>query len=223
MTTTHHPSEALLLDYASGALAEPMALLIASHATLCPACRADIARFEHAAGTLLETLESDEAPADDAATARLKSAIMDALDAPEPATVPSPAVPSVPAYMPAPLRRYVGAAVNENNWRRWGPGVQQIRLLQGRSDATVRLARIQAGAQMPDHAHRGEEFTLVLAGGFSDATGHFLRGDVAEMGPEDIHQPVADTDGDCICLIVSSAPLRLRGLVGTLLNPFIRD
>ena len=52
------------------------------------------------------------------------------LDAPEPATVPSPAVPSVPAYMPAPLRRYVGAAVNENNWRRWGPGVQQIRLLQ---------------------------------------------------------------------------------------------
>ena len=36
------------------------------------------------------------------------------------------------------------------------------------------------------------------------------------------HRPVADEDEDCLCLIVTDAPLRLTGWLGRLLNPFIR-
>jgi putative transcriptional regulator len=219
MTVTHHLSEALLLDYASGALGEPLALLVASHATLCPQCRADIARFEAAAGAMLDA----DAPAESGTGDALRDAIMARLDEPKPAAPAVGAETRGPDFLPAPLRRHVGAAVAEGRWRRWGRGVRQIRLLEGRGDATVRLARIRAGAKMPEHTHAGDEVTLVLAGGYTDVTGHFGRGDVAEMDSADVHQPVADTGEDCICLIVSTAPLRLRGLAGAMLNPFIRD
>ncbi|MEK9661193.1 MAG: ChrR family anti-sigma-E factor [Alphaproteobacteria bacterium] len=220
MTVTHHPAEALLLDYASGALPEPMALLVATHAALCPACRADIARFERAAGALIDAAAPD---ADDMLPAELKEAIMARLDEPEPELpANAPANPET-AFLPEPLRGYAGKAVARGDWKRWGRGVRQIRLLEGRGDATVRLARIRGGARMPEHTHSGDEATLVLAGGYSDVSGHYLRGDVSEQGVEDVHQPVADAGGDCICLIVSTAPLRLKGLAGAVINPFIRD
>jgi putative transcriptional regulator len=219
MTVTHHLSEALLLDYSSGALGEPMALLVASHATLCPQCRADIARFEAMAGAILD---ADE-PAEAGTTSTLRDAIMARLDEPEPAAPPAAADARGRDFLPAPLRRYAGAAVTGGRWRRWGRGVRQIRLLEGCGDATVRLACIRAGAKMPEHSHAGNEVTLVLTGGYTDATGHFGRGDVAEVESDDVHQPVADAGEDCICLIVSTAPLRLRGLAGAMLNPFIRD
>jgi putative transcriptional regulator len=75
---------------------------------------------------------------------------------------------------------------------------------------------------MPTHTHDGSELTLVLAGGFSDESGHFVRGDVAEADPSINHQPVADPGEDCLCLAVTDAPIRLTGPFGRLLNPFLR-
>jgi putative transcriptional regulator len=36
------------------------------------------------------------------------------------------------------------------------------------------------------------------------------------------HCPIADEEGDCLCLAVTDAPLRLTGRFGRFLNPFIR-
>jgi putative transcriptional regulator len=62
------------------------------------------------------------------------------------------------------------------------------------------------------------EMTLLLAGGFSDETGHYLRGDVALADPSVDHRPVADPGEDCLCLAVTDAPLRLTGRFGRYLN-----
>ena len=35
----HHPTDEFLLDYAAGALGEPKSLLVATHLSMCPACR----------------------------------------------------------------------------------------------------------------------------------------------------------------------------------------
>jgi putative transcriptional regulator len=82
--------------------------------------------------------------------------------------------------------------------------------------------RIRAGVSMPQHTHKGREMTLVLAGGFTDDTGHFLRGDLSLTDGTVDHVPTADDDGDCVCLAVTDAPLRLTGPIGRLFNPFIR-
>ena len=49
--------------------------------------------------------------------------------------------------------------------------------------------------------------TLVLAGGFSDGDGHYQRGDFSFSDGEVDHSPVADDDGECLCLTVTDAPL----------------
>ncbi len=64
--------------------------------------------------------------------------------------------------------------------------------------------------------------TCVLAGGFSQEQGHYGPGDF-DLGDESIdHHPVVDTDGDCICLVAMQGELRLAGLLGRLMQPFVR-
>jgi len=62
----------------------------------------------------------------------------------------------------------------------------------------------------------------VLRGSFSDADGRYQEGDFLVRGPDDEHRPVAAADGDCLCLAVMDAPIRLGGLLGRLANPFLR-
>jgi putative transcriptional regulator len=89
-------------------------------------------------------------------------------------------------------------------------------------DATARLLYIPAGAAVPDHGHRGTELTLVLQGAFVDETARFGRGDI-EIANEDMHHmPVADIGEDCICLAATDAPLRFRGLIPRIAQPFLR-
>lgn len=215
MSPTHHPSPERLLDYASGALREPVALLVATHLALCPECRRQIAAMEAVGGALLDQLPPE--PVADDSLARLLAR----LDRPEPeAPMTEAPVAGVP-LLPQPLRGYVGGSLDHVTWRQLG-SMAEARLLPGHEGFTTRLLKIRPGVAMPHHTHVGSELTLVLQGGFSDVTGHYLRGDVAEADGELDHQPIADRDEECVCLAVTDAPLKLTGWFGRLLNPFIR-
>jgi putative transcriptional regulator len=211
----HHPSEARLLDYASGAAPEPVALLVATHLALCPGCRRRVAELEAVGGALLEALPPE--PVKDDSFARLLAR----LERPGPAEPVAPVSPAGDPILPQPLRDYVGS-LDQVTWRWLGP-VYEVRLLTGFEKLTTRLVRIRPGSVMPRHTHAGSELSLVLQGGFSDVTGHYRRGDVAEADSEVDHRPVADADEECLCLAVTDAPVRLTGRLGRLLNPFIRS
>lgn len=210
----HHPSDERLLEYASGAAREPIALLVATHLALCPACRRASAELEAVGGALLETLPPE--PVAEDSLARLLAR----LDRPEPADDVLPPQPGDP-LLPQPLRGYVGGSLDQLAWRRLGP-VAETRLPTGSGPLTTRILKIRPGASMPTHTHAGLELTLVLQGGFGDRTGHYLRGDVAEADSDLEHCPIADDDEPCLCLVVTDAPLRLTGRLGRMLNPFMR-
>ena len=214
---SHHPGEDLLLEYASGIQREPVALLIATHLALCPQCRDQTRGLEAIGGALLEQL--GPAPLAEDGFARL----LGRLDEPEgPATTQWPDPPTDHgARLPQPLRDYVAGSPDRLRWRRLGP-IAEARLLTGCAGFTTRLVRLRAGAGAPAHTHGGIELTLVLEGGFTDASGHYLRGDVEVADSAVDHRPVVDADGDCLCLAVADAPLRLTGRFGRLLNPFVR-
>lgn len=218
---THHPSEELLIDYAAGAAREPVALLVATHLALCPECRAAVARLEALGGALFQ----DAAPEPLAADA-LAQALSSLDAAPEPPAGAATGAASAPEAaldlrVPRPLRDYLGD-LDRAAWRRRGP-IAEAAVLADFPGFKTRVLRIPGGTAIPQHTHEGSEWTLVLAGGFSDSQGHYLRGDVADADAAVEHRPVADAGEECICLAVTDAPLRFTGPMGRVLNLFTRS
>ncbi|OYQ35911.1 hypothetical protein CHU95_06525 [Niveispirillum lacus] len=213
----HHPGPDLLLAYAAGTLAEAPSLVVATHLALCPRCRAEVAGMEAIGGALL----SDSSAATPVSTGLLAD-VLARLDGPPLAEAPRrrQVPPGHNPVLPEPLRSYIGGDVDTIRWRRTIPGLHECEL--SCSGGAVRMMRIRSGMGMPQHTHHGDEFTLVLQGGFTDGSGHYLRGDFASTDTSVDHRPIADDDGDCICLAFTDAPLRLTGRFMRWLNPFIR-
>ncbi|SDF78839.1 anti-ECFsigma factor, ChrR [Limimonas halophila] len=228
----HAPPEEMLVDYAAGNLAEPLALLVATHASLNRESRREVQLLESVGGAMLETLPPAEM-SDGALDSVL--AQMDDTDAggdgdgASSSMVGEAAPPSggsAPTQVqndgvPAPLRPYVGSDLHALPWRERGGSVAEYRFLDGRNGYRTRLMRIRAGCKVPSHTHRGCEYTLVIEGGFSDTQGDYFPGDVAVADADVTHQPVAWPDRDCICLTVLDAPVRMTGPMGRILNLFV--
>ena len=218
MSIQHHPGEAFLLDYASGALSEAWSIAIATHLAMCPECRRAVSGMETIGAGLMESLESVPLSPSSLAT------LMDRIDEEVPPTgaVENNAAAHPSKYrIPQPLRGYVENASGEIEWQRLGRGASQHLIKTGQDGATARLLRIAAGRAVPVHTHRGLEFTLVLSGAFSDATGRYGRGDIQEADDTLDHQPWAEADQDCICLAVTEAPLRFKSLAARVVQPFL--
>ena len=208
----HVAPDELLLDYASGALAEGPALAVALHAALDPAAARTVDRLTNLAGAMLEA-EAD-AVLDDAEFARAMARI-DGLPV-DPKVRPA-APPKELAWAPPPLHRYLRPGMD---WQHRFGGFEEMPLeVRGHR---VSLLRLMPGKGLPSHRHTGEEYTLVLQGGYTDATGNYGVGDFA-VGPEaGEHQPIADPGDPCIALIVLENPIVLTGPVGRFLNPLVK-
>jgi putative transcriptional regulator len=212
----HHPGIDLLTDYASGALAEPVALVVACHASLCPACRAQVERLEGIGGALLRDL-APEAVGDDAL-----AATMARIERPAPAPAPLPALDAeTRAVVPAPARRYLDRGLARLRWRWRGPALREAEISVPGAGFRSSLFRMKPGAAAPRHTHRGHEYTLVLQGGFSEDGEQYDRGDFALADATRTHVQVADKDEGCICLVVLDAPVRLSGVLGAVANRFL--
>ena len=216
---THHLTDELLLDYAAGNLDVMTGMLVATHLALCPTCRGAVADFDRCGGSLLEALPASGLAdgALDRALSSIEGVSMDQDDAPYLADEARRN-----DLLPRPLRDVVGDNVEALEWRRRFPGVQEVYIAASSDGPTASLLRIQAGRAVPRHSHQGDEYTMVLSGGFTDHLGSFRRGDVAITDDTVQHRPVADLDGDCLCLAVTDAPLHFAGPLGWLINPFLR-
>lgn len=206
----HHPSEELLLAYASGAADEATALILATHMAFCARCRVQNQELERVGGTLLQNLPP--APLDGGALEKTL-ARLDQVTAFErrPRAVSRDGTPRV-------LRDYIGGDLSDVRWRRIGPRLSYVPLLR-RDGVTARLLRGVPGAATGVHRHAGLEYTLVLKGGFSDETGSYAPGDLQVMEGDMRHNPVADPGEDCINLSVTTGPLRFEGLLQRIVAP----
>ena len=217
MSVKHHPSDELLLDYASGALDEGWSLAVATHLALCPDSRQRVSEMEAIGASFMESLSP---------TPLLKSSCdsvfsrLSTEDVAEDVSVPSGA-DNFPSIFPQPLRGYIGGDVDKVPWQRIGLGSYQAVIQTGDTNTVARLLKIPAGKPVPAHSHGGTELTLVLGGAFTDKTGYYGRGDFQEADDTLEHQPYAVAGEDCICLAVTDAPLKFSGFAARLAQPFI--
>jgi putative transcriptional regulator len=206
---THHIPDDMMAAYVAGTLPHPFAMVVATHISLCPDCRADYGAHQTLGGAVLQRTENV------ALSSSLKSNVMALLDEP---VRPEPIYDARDIY-PGPVMEALKG--RSPRWKTLGMGVRQS-ILSATDTGSVRLLYIPAGQAVPDHSHNGLELTLVLQGSFSDETGSYGVGDVEIADEELEHTPIADAGDACICLAATDAPLRFNAFMPRLLQPFFR-
>lgn len=201
-----------ILSYASGSLSEAHALIVATHCSYHKELQEKLADAEEIGSALI----SDLAPA--TLSKDMLDNLMEKLnkfDEPIPSN-------DNDFGLPKPLADYIGKPLDELKWRTMGPGLSQVRLWTGPNDERLWLLRAKGGAKVPSHDHNGTEMTLVLTGSYHVNETQFLPGDL-ELADDKTtnHQPMIDPREDCICLVVTEAPIKIHSFIGRLVQPFI--
>jgi putative transcriptional regulator len=215
MSIRHHPNDEILAAFAAGLLDLGQNVAIATHLVSCLQCRNFIRVMEHLGGSVLAGLSP--AGMSSGALARVEARLS------EPA--PFSALPSAPAAsvgdipgLPDFVRRY-----QFERWKWVAPSVHWRRIvLPEVSETRVFLLKSGPGTKMLEHSHSETEMTCVLSGAFRHDGGHYQRGDF-DLGDETVdHRPVVDAGEDCICLVAMRGELRLKGMIGRFIQPFVR-
>lgn len=206
----HHPDDALLVAYASGAADEATSLIVATHLHYCITCRMRAGEMETIGGTLLEEL----------APQPLASGALDATMAKLDKVLPYERPRRMPSRdgTPGVLRAYLGGDLRDVHWHRMGPCLSYVPLFR-RGGIAARLLRGVPGADSGPHSHQGLEYTLVLKGGYTDVTGSYASGDLQVMEAGQHHNPVADPGEDCINLAVTTGRLKFDSLIQKIAAP----
>lgn len=200
--------------YAAGCIDPAFAMMLEAQSLMRADVRSGVALSEMIAGSFLEA-----APAARMSEGALERtlAMIDALEAPEEshrdAGKSAGDALNELLDLPEPVRSAALDATGRQGWQVLGLGLKRLRLDVG-SSMDVELYRISAGSKIPRHSHGGNEFTMVLSGGFTDERGSYGPGDICVNGPHDTHQPVADDDEVCYALAVRDGGLHFTGVMG---------
>ena len=76
------------------------------------------------------------------------------------------------------------------------------------------------GGSVPEHTHRGTEYTLVINGEFSDGLNNYDSGDFIFMDGQNTHTPRSDNTQGCLVFTIVDQPLHFTSGIARLLNPF---
>lgn len=214
MTIRHHPGPESLMSCSAGSMPEAFAAVMAAHIDVCPECRKELSLMESIGESLFRNMSplpmSREVPVmslrrgeADTGTGDIRTKTVCGGD------------------MPVPLRALCGNYLDDVAWRRLAPGLMHYQLPLSRTAiGDLRLVKVAPGRALPEHSHGGSELTLVLRGSYSDKTGRYGIGDVADLDESTEHQPVADPVDGCICLIASDRRVRFKSVLARIVQPF---
>lgn len=219
----------LIMRYSAGSLDKPMSLLMASYMTLEPEARTKLAAADDLNATLVETADPIAVNAD------MLDSLMQHLDDAEASGVSETGYLNGASHsvekgavkassdvdIPAPLREFLPSNVSDLKWRFIYPGVKAAKLASNEDGYDIRLLKIRPGKAAPHHAHDGMEATLVLRGAFKDGDQIYSRGDLAIADGRVEHRPRAVGDDVCLCLAVTTGPLRFKDRFSRVIKDFI--
>tara|TARA_R110001592_G_scaffold227724_1_gene483981 strand:+ start:14083 stop:14763 length:681 start_codon:yes stop_codon:yes gene_type:complete len=223
----YHPSDELLMSFSAGQMPDALGVIVACHLEKCSHCKQHTALYERLGGEIL--MATEDAPV----APHLLDNLLCKLDIPasnaanefhskeEADSRPASEIRII-HNLPKPLRRFVSKEFDQLPWSGMTKSLKEFVLPFSGDGYTAKFYKISAGKELPVHTHRGNEYTLVIDGSFSDKSGEYHQGDFILADTQTIHQPKAANDGDCICFAVTDAPLKMTGFFGRLLNPFLK-
>ncbi|MFT4765852.1 MAG: putative transcriptional regulator [Oleispira sp.] len=222
----YHPADELLMQFAAGQLTNALGIQAACHLESCKKCQLKVRLYEQLGGDLIDISTPVELETN--AKSRLLSNLQKqkntatSLVSDEQSAVYQQQIANANQRLPKPLRRFLPDYYENLPWTGFSKSIQSYDLPFSDERYTARFYKIAAGKELPQHTHKGNEFTLVMSGSFSDLSGDYHPGDFVLADTSTHHQPRAHEREDCICFAVTDAPLKMTGFFGRMLNPFMK-
>ncbi len=208
--------ETMLMEYAAGVLDEAQSLVMGAHASLSPYARRMLKKYECLGGAMLSahcepiSMKKDALDCVMAQLDQKRAETKDEQTSAQPCHFEGVSLPSC-------LKDYL----DQPSWQNIYPGMAIQNIETSCLKSKARLLKVDPGVKTPEHSHRGVEMTLMLDGAFHDESGTYSRGDLIIVDEDYTHQPIADERTGCICLVVTTAPIKLTGWK-RLFNPFLK-
>jgi putative transcriptional regulator len=210
----HHPRNGQLSQFANGTLAPAVSLIVSAHTDMCDSCR-------HKVLTLQSELSEKTLMSSDIENVDFGDMLEKITE--KPAIIEKPIMRSHKTLeldgrhfkLPRALQRF---GDRTSGWSHLVGKLWQTQVDVG-GDFKAHFIYMEKGGQVPEHTHRGNEYTLVIDGEFSDGLGKYDTGDIMLMNSEK-HTPKADADEGCLVFSVLDQPLHFTSGVARMLNPF---
>ncbi len=204
---SYHPGEELLLDYASGGSSAAEAMMIATHLACCTSCRDLVRVADDVGGALLDAIASVRLPPD------MLNRTLTAIDAQR-------FEPYDGSARPVMLDDYLARP----HWKKLPGGFRMRRISGDDGSGTGRIWLFDAppGMRLLPHRHGGDEWTVILRGGFVDQDMEYGPGDFACIADGKVHRPTVGVNERCVSLILVRENPRYTTLLGKLSSPFVR-
>jgi putative transcriptional regulator len=125
---------------------------------------------------------------------------------------------------PKSLRKLLGHGIQDIKWKSLIPGVSVHDVLGDRhyhNGERLYLLRTKGGMKMPDHSHKGEEWSLLLSGSYTVDDKTYKRGDLHIEDETETHAPHIAEGEDCICLVMTEGPLVMKHFIPKLVQKVV--
>ncbi len=213
-----HPKRIDLQSFTAGNCQPGMALMISAHVEMCPQSRCDCLDIQsELAGELLIQPNHDE-PLNNQYISMMSeiTCLPIAKNFVKECDDTSIELDGKFFELPRTLRRHVK---NTGNWSRLVGKLWQAPVDLGEI-GRANFMYMEKGGRVPEHTHKGTEFTLVVNGQYGDGISEYESGDFTVMNSEHNHFPHSQTDDGCLVFTIIDQPLHFTSGIARLLNPF---
>ena len=213
-----HPTPELLVRYTAGTLSPALAFVVSVHIEHCEKCRSYQASLENLGGKSIESY--DGLSIDEKAFESLWSNLEPQMEADKQVEETLSDAVLATDYLPI-LKQLVDRDYTNVDWQSVGRKIHRADIAIDDDNNQIEILRFASEAKIPSHTHKGNEYTVILDGDYTDEMGTFEQGDFIHLNGNHKHRPVAGKNG-CVCIAVTDAPMHFTGLLGPVLNLFTR-
>jgi putative transcriptional regulator len=213
-----HPKYIDLQAFSAGNCQPALALMISAHVDMCPQCRSKCVDIQaELADDLLIKPKLSEPLNNQYISMMSDITKLPAVHTPAPIVENSSIELDGKFFeLPRTLKRHVR---NTGNWSRLVGKLWQAPVDLGEI-GKANFMYMEKGGRVPEHTHKGTEFTLVVNGQYGDGISEYESGDFTIMDSKHKHLPHSQSDEGCLVFTIVDQPLHFTAGIARLLNPF---